>query len=302
MFFEEQLFEDFDLNGYKKSGIGIPNTNVYVYEFECVESEEDYDDEAKAKKLDQLTSRLKEKYGDAFQIIYSESSQYFCKKIYPLVVKFETKLRYTVYVSRALFENGNISKESFRFEIDKQKKEMEELDFGKLYEALFTDIEIQEKVKRINGKKLTKADLIREIESLEEQSIWEQIVGIEYGYIADHFLEIKKYRNDVMHNHLMVYEEYIRGQEVLQRAIVELDRVIDDKLLVNNSNFSNDINIIDVLSGIVTAIGIAAVAANKIANSEIGKGFIKGLATLGQICINDALPSDEEENTIDEEL
>lgn len=39
MFFKEQLFDGFDLSDYKKRNINIPNTDVHIYEFECIDSE-----------------------------------------------------------------------------------------------------------------------------------------------------------------------------------------------------------------------------------------------------------------------
>ncbi len=68
MFFDEQLFEDFDLSEYYKRDICIPNTNVHIYEFECIESDEYIDDESKAKKMDEITKRLKDAFRELCQI------------------------------------------------------------------------------------------------------------------------------------------------------------------------------------------------------------------------------------------
>lgn len=287
MFFEEQLFDGFDLSDYKKTDISIPNTNVHIYEFECVETEEGLEEE-QAKKLDQLSERISDKYADLYKIVGSESSQYFCERIYPLIVKIETKLRYALYASRALFENGNVDKDSFKIG-QKTKKEIEEADFGEIYEAVFTDGDLQGTVKEINGQKLTKADLIKKIESVEEHSLWEQIVGTNYNYIVEHFLEIKNYRNGVMHNHLITYEQYVCEQSILNHAIEELDRVINDKLLVNDSTYSNSTNIMDVLGGMVVLVGAAAVAINKFVHSEKGQNIIKGLEMLGDVAYKSTL-------------
>lgn len=132
-------------------------------------------------------------------------------------------------------------------------------------------------MKEINGQKLTKADLIKKIEAVEEHSLWEQIVGINYNYIVEHFLEIKNYRNDVMHNHLLTYEQYVCEQSILNHAIEELDRVINDKLLVNDSTYSNSTNIMEVLGGMIVLVSAAAAALNKFAHSETGQNLIKGL-------------------------
>ena len=138
MFFAEQSFEDFDLSGFKKSDTCIPNTNVHIYEFACID-EEDCFDEAKAEKLDLLTRHLADAYPSSFQIISSESSQFFCRQLYPLVVGFETKLRYALYISRALFEKENLDTKSFLFDINKEKKPIEAIAFGEIYDAVFKD-------------------------------------------------------------------------------------------------------------------------------------------------------------------
>ena len=278
MFFKEQLFDGFDLSDYKKRNINIPNTDVHIYEFECIDSEKNLDDEEKAKKLDQLSKRISDKYADLYKIVSSESSQYFCEKIYPLIVKIETKLRYALYVSRALFEDGNVDKNSFKIG-QKIKKEMEETDFGEIYEAVFTDSDLQGKVKEINGQKLTKADLIKKVESVEENTLWDQIVGANYNYIVEHFLEIKNYRNDVMHNHLLTY-----------------------KLLTNHSSYSNKTNIMDVLGGMLVLVGTAAVAINKFMYSEKGKSLIKGLEVIGTAIEKNTLLLDDEEKEVGGDL
>lgn len=301
MFFKEQLFDGFDLSDYKKRNINIPNTDVHIYEFECIDSEKNLDDEEKAKKLDQLSKRISDKYADLYKIVSSESSQYFCEKIYPLIVKIETKLRYALYVSRALFEDGNVDKNSFKIG-QKIKKEMEETDFGEIYEAVFTDSDLQGKVKEINGQKLTKADLIKKVESVEENTLWDQIVGANYNYIVEHFLEIKNYRNDVMHNHLLTYKQYIREQKVLNRAIEEFDKVINDKLLTNHSSYSNKTNIMDVLGGMLVLVGTAAVAINKFMYSEKGQSLIKGLEVIGTAVEKNTLLLDDVEKEVGGDL
>lgn len=290
-----------DLSDYKKRNINIPNTDVHIYEFECIDSEKNLDDEEKAKKLDQLSKRISDKYADLYKIVSSESSQYFCEKIYPLIVKIETKLRYALYVSRALFEDGNVDKNSFKIG-QKIKKEMEETDFGEIYEAVFTDSDLQGKVKEINGQKLTKADLIKKVESVEENTLWDQIVGANYNYIVEHFLEIKNYRNDVMHNHLLTYKQYIREQKVLNSAIEEFDKVINDKLLTNHSSYSNKTNIMDVLGGMLVLVGTAAVAINKFMYSEKGKSLIKGLEVIGTAIEKNTLLLDDEEKEVGGDL
>ena len=92
-----------------------------------------------------------------------------------------------------------------------------------------------------------------------------------------------------MHNHLLTYEQYICEQSILNHAIEELDRVINDKLLVNDSTYSNSTNIMEVLGGMVVLVGAAAMALNKFAHSETGQNFIKGLEVLGKAAYKSTL-------------
>ena len=258
MFFNEQAFENFDLAEYIRNDILIPKTNIHIYEFECVETDVCSDDKSRAKKLDELTQRLNTAYTDKFQVINSESSQFFCREIYPFVVSFEIKLRYVLYIARALFENkktGNqLGKYDFLYCVDKKDQSIEEIDFGKIYEYIFTDQNIQSKINKLNTKKKTKKDWLKEFKSLEEQTIWHNMIGTDYSFIENHFLEIIGYRNDVMHNHLITFAQYEKAKIVLQQANQELDRATKDILLVNKSDYLNNVNIIDVISGFLRAL------------------------------------------------
>lgn len=264
MFFAQQGFENFDLSDYSKSNTTIPKTSIHIYSFECLESDKCSDDKSKAKKLDGLTKRLNDTYPDTFQLIVSESSQFFCKEIYPYIVNFETKLRYILYVAGSLFQNksGNhsINKQSFLYMVDNKDKSIEELDFGQIYECFFTDKDVQTKVKSLNTRRMSKDDLKKKIDELEENTIWYNMVGTQYDFVVKHFLEIIEYRNDVMHNHLISFAQYEKATDTLIKANQELDRIITDILLVNKSQYLNDVNIIDAISVFIKALGLAAQA------------------------------------------
>lgn len=264
LFFAQQLFENFDLANYKKTDTTIPNTTVHIYSFECIESDNCSNDKSKAQMLDELTKRLNDNYPDMFQLIDSESSQFFCKEIYPYIVDFETKLRAVLYIACALFENksGNLSinKQSFLYKVDKRDKSIEELDFGQIYECFFTDKNIQAQINSFNSRRMSKDDWKKKIAEFEENTIWHNMVGAKYDFIEKHFLEIIEYRNDVMHNHLISFAQYEKATDTLTKANQELDRIITDILLVNKSQYLNDVNIIDAISVFIKALGLAAQA------------------------------------------
>ena len=276
MFFSEQKFENFDISSFTKVDTCIPNTNIHIYGFEA-NTEENITVIDQAQKLDDLSQRLAACYPDAFQIISSESSQYFCSQLYPLVVSFETKLRYALYISRALFENGSVNQQSFQYEVEKQKKSIEEIDFGQIYDAIFTDNTFKSRLLKDYSSNLTKAELIKRIQSLNENTVWHNIVGTEYDFIEKHFLEIKDYRNHVMHNHLISLSDYRAAASVLEKANAELDRAIRDKLILNQSSYLNKVDIIEVLSGIIKFLGLAALKLNEAADSEYTKNIARAL-------------------------
>ncbi len=253
MFFKEQKFGGFDLDGFEKNDISIPKTDIHIYEFKCkqVQREEPYNDDDMAKLLDDLSKRLGQHYKEQFVIVNSESAQHFCSKLYPLVVDFETKLRYALYISMSLYDSGNVNVESFMLELGKESKAIEEADFGEIYQSLFTDSDFFAKIKDLSADKrkaMSKRDLIRTIQSFDESTLWQKMAGENYSYIEENFLDIKCFRNDVMHNHLIDFERYEKAIKMIKKANDTLDRAINDKLIANDSKYLNDVNIFEKLS------------------------------------------------------
>lgn len=275
MFFNTQSFEDLDLGQYRKTDISIEQTAVHIYEFECIESDSCCNDETRAKMLDGLSQQLSEKYPDAFQVIYSESSQFFCRELYPMIVELETKLRQALYISRALFENSSVTSKSFLFSLRKEEKPIEAFDFGEIYEAIFTDQNFRKKLNEKYTGNLTKNDLIKLIQKIDEKTIWRNMVGASYHYIEHHFLQIKGFRNDVMHNHLISFATYTEARGVLQSANVELTQVINDKLITNDSKYLNAVNIFEVISNIVCSLQLVTSRLGTMADTEGFSNFLK---------------------------
>ena len=274
MFFSQHSFEKVDLSEYKKTVTPIPKTSIHIYEFECIETDTICDDASRAKKLDELTKQFNSAFPEAFQIISSESSQYFCREVYPLVVDFEIKLRYVLYLARALYENNNspdlLTPQSFLYETKNGKQPIENADFGEIYQAVFTDKDIPNKIKELNKRRMTRGDWIKHIQSLDENTMWRNVMGAEDTYIESNFLEIIEFRNDVMHNHLITYEQHEKAKRVLRNAIQELERAVNEILLVNKSEYLNNVNIIDVISGFLSALGEASKIAK---NSSLVEDF-----------------------------
>ena len=288
LFFKAETFDDLDLSDYTKEGTQIPKTDVHIYTFAYTSTDESADDELQAKKLDELTQLITQKYEGKFQVVSSESSRYFCEKLYPLLAEFETHLRYALYISRAVYDSDNLNAESFLLDAGKTDKNgrlrkcrIEEMVFSEIYTSIFTDASFQSKAKQQTEKHLTKAELIRRIEEIPEETTWCKWVGSQYPYVEDHFLEIKDYRNDVMHSHLINYACYADAKRVLQRAIDEIECIIQDKLITNTSEYANRINLFESIGNITkmaerTAEMIAAVC-SKFNPSDMAENMSKAL-------------------------
>lgn len=293
LFFNAENFEDLDLGDYVKEDTQIPKTDVHIYTFSYVSTDESADDELRAKKLDELTQLITQKYGGKFQVVGSESSQYFCEKIYPLLAAFETHLRYALYISRAVYDSDNLTTESFLFDVEDQKQRgkmkkcrIEDMVFSEIYTSIFTDTSLKSKVQNQYNAHLTKAELIKRIEAIPEETIWHKWVGSKYPYVENHFLEIKNYRNDVMHSHLISYACYSEAKKILERAIDEIERVIHDKLITNASEYANKINLFESIGSIVKATAkTAELIGTAFANfnsAEVTDNMSKALALFAQ--------------------
>lgn len=297
MFFNEQKFEGFDLDGFEKNDISIPKTDIHIYEFKCkqAQEEETYNDEDTARLLDDLSKRLGQHFKEQFVIVNSESSQHFCSKLYPLVVGFETKLRYALYISMSLYDSGNVNAASFLLEIGKEKKVIEEADFGEIYQSLFTDDVFLAKVKDIASDKrkaMSKLDLIRTIQSYDESTLWQKMVGENYNYIEENFLDIKRFRNDVMHNHLIDLEHYEKAKDTISKANDTLDRAINDKLIVNDSEYLNSVNIIDAITIMINTLKQFAATIADLHTSYLNSDFRAALIEMGKaVSKNYSLPA-----------
>lgn len=277
LFFESQDFADADLTGFAKTDTPIAKTPVHIYEFEYQSAEETDELEA-ARKLDELTKQFADRYPDKFQTILSESSQFFCGKLYPLVVRFETTLRRVYYITKVLSSSGCVNKETLLVELDKKKKTtaaIEELDFGTIYDAIFTDQDFKNRFLNEYRKNLTKADVIKTIKQLEEVTLWRKLVGSMNSYIENSFLLIEEYRNHVMHSHLINYETFVSARSTFEKANEELNSVINEKLIKVNSSTPSSVDLLEGLKAFLLVAAVAAKKYNRVVNSEEFKSFAR---------------------------
>ena len=186
-------------------------------------------DEAGAKILSDVGIFL----SDFAPVILScESSEYYNHELFPLVNELERKLRKLVYL--AVFKSGNA---------DSQKlvANLEEKDFGAIFELLFIDQDFVSGIKgRINGSKgsgfegkgsYSKREIQKHLDSAEENTLWVQILGADtVPTLQDRFRDVQSFRNSVMHAHNVDSEHYSDAKSLFIKINKEQDEAIKNLL------------------------------------------------------------------------
>ncbi len=113
------------IEGYKPNGVtveisNIDNTQLWIAAFSVDGKNED-----SAKKLSDIHMALK-KYSPL--VLSCESSEYYNRKLFPLVNELERKLRKLLYLAVSISDNA---------EAKKSIQRLEEKDFGEIFDLLF---------------------------------------------------------------------------------------------------------------------------------------------------------------------
>ena len=184
----------------------IDKTDNWVLKYE-IQGE----NERNAKRLSNIDAKIKTEFSP--YIIINESSRYFNRQLYPLVNEFERQFRKFILLKAAIIGDD---------EIWKQVQKIDQIDFSGIYQLIFTDGDFIKKAKKaIDGK--TKEDILKQIESLDEKTIWSSITTeSELKIIKDNFQDIKNYRNDIMHAHNIGFSCYKNAKILFTDANNEL--------------------------------------------------------------------------------
>lgn len=166
------------------------------------------------------------------------ASEYYNKQLYPLYNWFERELRQVI--AMAAVQDGK----------EKTKKlahDLEGLDFGGIYKALFTSQDFWENFKNIKrDKPLSKKDLINRINAFEEKILWDEMFTSDFSFLPDNFDKIREFRNDVMHAHNISFEKFKESKNLIENAIIDLDRI--KGLIINSEVISDSLSeILDIL-------------------------------------------------------
>ena len=217
--FKEEIFK------YREENLNINVKDIKSSNFWIAEFMIEVENEQSALVLSKINKDIIKCYNCI--TLTNESAFYYNKKLYPLVNEFERKLRKILYLA------SKLSSDSSDAEVIQN---LENMDFGTLFDIIFTDEDfIQNIRKKINQKtwKFNKKEIIDDLFDIEENTLWDKLLGTEIApTLRENFVIIKKYRNNIMHAHNITAEDYKKRKEMFLITNEELDIDISD--ILNN--------------------------------------------------------------------
>ena len=220
-----------------------------------------------AKLLDYTVNKLiKGSHRKDYEIIitYSESSLVFCNKLIPFFGKFERRLRQILYITLVgLFQSDWLSK-SFeetllnelkgKSDVNKNKlieSALDELTYEQLKQFLFERFStenfeeiINNQLSEDNIQNLPKENIVTIIDSCRKKSLWERFFydNNDLKNIPSDIIFFQIYRNRVMHNKSISYEDFRIVRSRLKRSINNLmNTVIDLNVSLYYSEHIHDV-------------------------------------------------------------
>lgn len=155
-----------------------------------------------AKAMSKLDSYVQRTFNVA--VLENGCSSYFNGRLYPLINRFEQNLRKLLYLVSS--GEGKDSQDSSITEIERQ-------DFGQIFSMLFIDESFMKKIKsEINNRNkdyFSKRDVLQTIQDASENTLWDSLLGKEVvPTLRERFIDVRLFRNDVMHSHYISLEKY----------------------------------------------------------------------------------------------
>ncbi|MHC1734515.1 MAG: hypothetical protein AB9921_02450 [Erysipelotrichaceae bacterium] len=211
----------------------IPGKNAYILSFSIPR-----DDEKSARTLSHIHKIVQEKIHGI--VLTNGSSEYFVKTLFPHINEFETKLRKLLYLASALNKDNTVKgKENI--------KDLEKQELGTLFDLLFTDLEFNNKLRKLLGKEfsgnMSKRDVIQFIDRMDEKTLWNELLGSIVPGLSDKPNAIRYARNDIAHAHeldtntFMDYKKLISGvNSQLDEAIYKFEGQTDGYKLMEDFN------------------------------------------------------------------
>ena len=219
-----------------------------------------------ARVLSEIRDDVINECDDSVLMLEDGPSEKFERVLFEPIAAFERRFRELLIVS--------ICNEKSSLD-DKLIGELEKKNLGELFEIVFTDLEFNNRVKRVvndkNSRRFEKKDLAETIGQMEEDTLWSQYFDNDWlSTVAEEHETIRVFRNDVMHAHRMSYKDYRRARTLVEKANKEMGRVIYIRSThVDFTSFS------EVVSGFAESIS------KIIAQIDFG-GITRSLQTLQQ--------------------
>ena len=140
LFLEDKKFQE-DIIKHRKESLDVIIKDVKKSNFWIVVFRVNGENKENALILSKINKDVIKNYNVI--TLVNESAFYYNKKLYPLINEFERKLRKILYLASKL-SNESSDSETIH--------DIEEMDFGKLFELLFTDDEFIQNVKETRIK------------------------------------------------------------------------------------------------------------------------------------------------------
>jgi hypothetical protein len=218
----KKILQDYKIEDYNE----IRKGDIYIFYFEEKENDENAANHLSLKDH-MLCKALDSK--KCYKLI-DEASEYYNKTLYPLCNKYERSLRYVL----CLASMSNHEQKA----LDKCRQ-FEKLNLNDIYNYFFTDSELNQKIKDIiKDRNLSHNDIIK-FYFLPEHTMWGKLFNDKYDVIGKDFVDIKNYRNNVMHAKSMDYITFSNAKKKLQDSISILED-ITEKLLAGSIVIEND--------------------------------------------------------------
>ena len=213
---ERKKVSEYKPDGIAKSMISIENGACWYIRY-TLES----DNEKAAKRMSEVNSYVKSNFN--VTVICNDCSEYFNNRLYPLMSKFERKLRKLLYVFSGIKKDNASANE-----INK----LEEKNLGEIFTLLFTDDafmkKVKEGVKNRNKEYFTKDEIRRLVEETEENTLWDDLLGNDVvPTLRACFQELRDVRNRIMHSRDIDYESYQTWKRRLKKINGEIDEALN---------------------------------------------------------------------------
>jgi len=209
------------ISRFKPEGINSTMVSVEDESFWYARYSLDGKDERTARKMSEVDLYVREHFNVV--VLQNDCSEYFNNRLYPLMSKFERKLRKMLYVFSGIKKDD---------ESVKNINKLEGKSLGDIFTLLFIDDEfmrrVQDNVKNRSRGKFSKTEILKLIEEESENVLWDNLLGKDIvPTLRVYFQEIRNSRNDIMHSHDIGYKEYCTCRRLLEKINKEIDEALN---------------------------------------------------------------------------